>query len=429
VDPGNFGHLSGMLALCSARPQAGDDANRASLFRPSGRAPSPRVSRATPQEGFGRTVFFCTLRRAPLRYLRGLIEVLPWVTMKCWGQVLCLVLPAVAAAQTGSSGASPCAQCHSQARWQPETSMAHALERVEECKTLISNPVLSVTVGKYSYRIERKGTRSEYSVSDGTKTITLPIRWAMGASSAIGQTFILEKDSELYESRVSYFRELKGLAPTMGSEGSVPGDINEAAGRLMSQDDKLRCFGCHATNAVSGRQLTLEGMTPGVQCAHCHEGTEAHLAAVMLDSYELQVPKETKEPSKLQAFTAERVSDFCGQCHRTWAEIAMQPNPGIGNIRFQPYRLTSSKCYDVEDARISCLACHDPHREVNANPIDYDSKCLTCHGGGKPGAKSCRVSKEKCATCHMPKLELPGAHHRFTDHRIRIVKPNDPYPG
>jgi hypothetical protein len=28
----------------------------------------------------------------------------------------------------------------------------------------------------------------------------------------------------------------------------------------------------------------------------------------------------------------------------------------------------------------------------------------------------------------MPKYELPGAHFKFTDHRIRIVKAGEPYP-
>ena len=303
--------------------------------------------------------------------------------------------------------------------------MGHALETVEQCKTLIDHPVLTVTVGKYSYRIERKGTQSDYSVSDGTRTVTLPIRWAMGASSAIGQTFILAKDGELYESRVSYFRDVKALGATLGSQGSAPADITEAAGRLMAQADKLRCFGCHATNAASGNQLTLEKMTPGVQCSHCHQGTESHLAAMLVDNYDLDAHKE----KKTRQFAAEQVSEFCGQCHRTWAEIAMQPNPGIANIRFQPYRLTGSKCYDVDDARISCLACHDPHREVNITPGDYDAKCLACHGGGKAGAKNCSVSKQSCVTCHMPKLELPGSHFKFSDHRIRIAKPNQPFPG
>ena len=116
-----------------------------------------------------------------------------------------------------------------------------------------------------------------------------------------------------------------------------------------------------------------------------------------------------------------------------------QGNPSIANIRFQPYRLTGSKCYDPDDARISCLACHNPHHDFKPQTVNFDKKCLACHAGGnashtkaaslKPGAKACPVAKEKCVSCHMPKLELPGAHYKFTDHRIRIVKPNEPYPG
>jgi len=304
--------------------------------------------------------------------------------------------------------------------------MGHALETVEESKILIDHPVLTATVGKYSYRIERQGNQSRYSVSDGVKTVTLPIRWAMGASSAIGQTYILESDGEFYESRVSYFRERNGLGPTLGSAGSIPADVNEAVGRRMSHDDKLRCFGCHATKATLGRQLTLGKMTPGVQCGRCHEGAETHLVEALTNGDEWE---GSKDWSKLHGLTSEQVSNFCGQCHRTWAEIAVQPNPSIANIRFQPYRLTGSKCYDADDRRISCLACHDPHHEVSAKSADYDLKCQACHGGGKPGAKACPVSRDKCVTCHMPKLELPGANHKFSDHRIRIVKPNEAYPG
>jgi len=303
--------------------------------------------------------------------------------------------------------------------------MGHALETVDECKVLINHPVLTTKVGKYSYRIERKGSESNFSVSDDARTVTMAIRWAMGASSAIGQTYILEKDGQLYESRVSYYRELNGLAPTMGSQGSTPADINEAAGRLMTPDDKLLCFGCHATNAKKGRELTLDKLLPGVQCVHCHEAADTHLAAMLLDSYDLQTPKDLL---KLRNLSAEQVSNFCGQCHRTWEEIVLQGNLGIGNIRFQPYRLTGSKCYDTDDPRISCLACHDPHHELSSQPLDYDQKCLACHGGGKPGAKACKVSKDKCVNCHMQKIELPGAHFKFSDHRIRIVRPNEKYP-
>lgn len=301
--------------------------------------------------------------------------------------------------------------------------MSRALDTVEQSRVLIDHPLLSATYGKYSYRIERKGDQSIYSVTDGTTTVTLPIRWALGASSAIGQTFILEKDGELFESRMSWYRELNGLGPTLGAAGSLPADVHEAAGRLMSHDDKLACFGCHATNAAHGSQLTLDKMVPGVQCSHCHENAEAHLAAMLHKSGEAVIPPA------LSKMSTEQTSNFCGRCHRTWAEIAMQGTPSISNIRFQPYRLTGSKCYDPDDARISCVACHDPHQEVSAQPADYDSRCQACHGGGKVGAKACPVSKSKCVTCHMTKIELPGGHYKFSDHRIRIVKPNEPYPG
>lgn len=319
-----------------------------------------------------------------------------------------------------------CAKCHPEARTQPSTHMARALENVELCSILIDHPLLTATYGKYSYRIERKGTQSIYSVTDGASTISTSIRWALGASSAMGQTYILEKDGQLYESRMSWFRELNGLGPTLGGGNSFPGDLNEAVGRLMSRDDKLACFGCHATHAREGSELTLDKMLPGVQCAHCHRSTEAHLAAMMPGSGKPAVPAGLTDLADL---STEQTCNFCGQCHRTWAEIAMLARPSIANVRFQPYRLTESKCYDPDDARISCLACHDPHTESKAEPAAYDAKCQACHGGGKAEAKACTVAKANCVTCHMPKIALPGAHYRFSDHRIRIVKPNESYPG
>jgi len=239
-----------------------------------------------------------------------------------WPTLLAIsTLPVIAPAHEVDTGSNACAPCHSQGKSQPYTSMGQSLETVENCKVLIDHPVLTATVGRYSYRIERNGNRSDYSVTDGAETITAPVRWAMGASFSIGQTYILEKGGELYESRVSYFRELNGLGPTLGSGGSVPANLNEAMGRLMSLEDKLSCFGCHSTDATSGTQLTLEKLKPGVQCSHCHEGSVSHLAAMLLTGEEAasEIPK-----SLASGLAAEQTSNFCGQCHRTWAEIAME---------------------------------------------------------------------------------------------------------
>ena len=347
-------------------------------------------------------------------------------TLLYFGLLFSAIFPGIARAQADQVRSNPCAKCHWQALSQPATNMARALESVEQSTVLGSHPLLTGTYGKYSYRIERTGNQSNYSVTDGISTISMPVRWVFGASSAMGQTYILEKDGELYESRMSWYRALDGLGPTLGGNTSLPANLLEAAGRLMNRADKLRCFGCHATNAVHGTQLTLDKLLPGVQCAHCHETSEAHLAAMSGGSGK---PSTQSEFSESEELPAEQASNFCGQCHRTWAEIAMQGPFSISNVRYQPYRLTGSKCYDPDDPRISCLACHNPHKEVSDQPTDYDAKCEACHAGGKAAAKHCAVSKSKCVTCHMPKVELPGGHYKFSDHRIRIVKPNEPFPG
>ena len=338
--------------------------------------------------------------------------------------VLLLVSSACVLAQSSQEISAGCAKCHVEARTQPATDMAHALETVEQGRILIDHPLLTATDGKYSYRMERKGDQSVYSVTDGTDTIAMPIRWAMGASSALGQTYILEREGKFYESRMSWFRKLNTLAPTLGQQTSHPANLNEAAGRLLSHDETLRCFGCHATDAVSGQQLALDKMNPGVQCGHCHEAIDAHLANLVKGSGKPVVPAGL---ARLRDLGAEQAANFCGRCHRTWSEIVARQDYSVNNVRFQPYRLWGSLCYDPDDARISCVACHDPHTQVSTQPADYDAKCQACHGGGKAKAKACRVSKNDCTSCHMPKTEIPGAHASFTDHRIRIVKPHEPF--
>jgi hypothetical protein len=320
------------------------------------------------------------------------------------------------------SATGQCAACHAaQARPHAATSMAHAMELVSECAILKTHPLLTFTNGAYTYRIERKGAKSLYSVTDGRETVSAPIGWAFGLGRA-GQTYVFEKDGELYESRVSYYRELDGLDLTTGALNRRPANLIEAAGRRMDAEDKAGCFGCHATNATRGKQLTLDNMTAGIQCERCHGPTASHLEGLK------QRDLKMAQMKNLRSLSSEEISHFCGQCHRTWEEVAAGPKLGVLNVRFQPYRLTNSKCYDSEDRRISCVACHDPHQELNSTASSYDSKCQACHQGGKPITRQCKISQRDCASCHMPKLEMPGAHHKFTDHEIRIVRANAPYP-
>jgi hypothetical protein len=294
-----------------------------------------------------------------------------------------------------------------------------------------SHPQLNISKGPYKYKVETKENKPVYSVTDGTKTISLPIHWSFGKGA---QTWVLEKDGELYESMMSYYPSIDGLAITTGDETLTPQNLDEAVGRKLRKGEPKDCFGCHSTGAVSAGKLHFDTLQTGVTCEHCHVGSNAHLiAAVQGEAY-------TTAPPDLKKLSSEDLSNFCGQCHRTWEAVVRSTWRGEIDVRFQPYRLANSKCFDGTDPRISCIACHDPHRDLVTDDNSYDAKCLACHASKNESAsisaqsanhrdaKACTVASTGCVTCHMPKVKLPNGLVTFHDHEIRIVKPGAPYP-
>lgn len=314
--------------------------------------------------------------------------------------------------------------------------MARAIQLPSADPLFEKHPKLVFQLGAYSYTIARTGADVSYSVTDGHETLTLPLHYAFGTGS---QTFVLEREGKLYESFVSYYPAIDGLDITMGDQRLQPKTLLEAMGRDVTGREARTCFGCHSTDTDSDGKLNLNKVQMGVQCAHCHEGASEHLQAISrgkLDSV----------PPKLKALSPEDLSNFCGQCHRSWETVIRNNWRGPINVRFQPYRLANSKCFDGVDRRISCVACHDPHQEIVRDEKSYDAKCVACHStGAKPSAgmlaahasepasevvmKTCPVAKSDCASCHMPKTQLPGGHMIFADHDIRVVHPGDPYPN
>lgn len=318
----------------------------------------------------------------------------------------------LAALLTIAAEAAPqdCSRCHARETAAfAKSGMAQALEHAKDATLLLAHPRLTAQSGGYSYEI----ADGIYSVTSGTQTLTFPLTWAVG-HGATGQTYMFQHEGTWFESRLSYFPALRALDLTMGAQTITPHTLLEAAGRALSKAETARCLNCHATGA------STPVMIGGVQCERCHGAADDHVQAA-------------KPMRKLSALSAQDQSDFCGQCHRTWADIAANGPRGILNVRFQPYRLANSKCFDGADARIRCTACHDPHRDVVTDVAAYDTKCLACHtSAAKPATMAsqhiCKVAARGCATCHMPRLELPGAHNKFTDHWIRVVRANERYP-
>jgi hypothetical protein len=324
-------------------------------------------------------------------------------------------------------GDKVCGDCHKKLfTGHAQSGMAMAMEPVAESRVLIENPQLSLRVGPYFYEIKRNGKQSSYSVTDGKDTISVPIVYAFGQGRA-GQTYVLQRQGKFYESLVSFYGETKGLDFTIGAQRTIPESLNQAMGRLLSDHEVTSCFGCHSTGGVSGGQIQLEKMTPGVRCEGCHGPGGQHVAAIKAGE---SGSKLIFNPGRLSG--DELTQQFCASCHRGSDEFSLLKSMEINNVRFQPYRIFHSECYS-DDRKISCTACHNPHEPLKQDAAYYDTKCLACHAlKGNPAAEgsfpSCPVANKDCTSCHMPKVDVSAAHFKFTDHYIRIVKPGEKFP-
>jgi Cytochrome c554 and c-prime len=335
-------------------------------------------------------------------------------------------------------GTEACAVCHKQiVNRQLQTPMAHASWRASETEVLRSERSISHSAPPFQSVIAEDRKGSHYTVTRGGEAKSGEIVWTMG-NGTMGQTFILRSDGSLFESQLSYFSSISGLDLTPGHvQGSLQ-DLDAAFGQRESPETAQRCFSCHTTASSSRGQLDEQRATPGVTCEACHGPGALHVKAMRANQFESGL-KLILDPN---SFGPVEQVDFCGACHRAPLDVAAAKDFVPINIRFQPYRLSKSRCWSRPDRRISCVGCHDPHDQLVEDVSFYDAKCLACHASGKsgetPGPQSplaesgklpaCRVSDSRCVSCHMPKYKVAQMHGTFTDHDIRIVRPGVPFP-
>jgi len=326
-------------------------------------------------------------------------------------------------------GSNTCKSCHGNiADIQETTAMYHAGVRATESQVLKAQQRLTFREPRFSYSLTRDAAGALFSVTDGQRQSTVPAVWAFGAGG-YGQTYILEENGAYIESRLSYFTSLNAL-DTPGQPSNTPRGMKEALGRNMDVETVKNCFRCHTTEAVTSNVLEPDKAIPGVTCESCHGPGVRHVAAMRNGRYE-QAAATITNPTFLSPVDS---VDFCGACHSTFADVMMAPaNRSETVVRFQPYRLELSRCWRYAGsarARITCIACHDPHLPLVRDLSAYDSKCLACHSAVRGSAShisamTCKVGTSNCASCHMPKVLAPEVHATFIDHDIRVVRGNE----
>jgi hypothetical protein len=309
--------------------------------------------------------------------------------------------------------------------------MARTASRAADSAVLRSHDTLAFQSGSLRYEVATRDGASLYSVSDGTRSSAVPLAWAFGAGK-VGQTYLFEKDGTFHETRLSYFATLGAAGFTPARAIQQPRDLEEALARPIRQPELGRCFGCHTTASTTEGRFDPAVLMPGVTCEACHGPCRQHVAAAEQGHFD-QARAAVFNPGKLDPVDS---VDFCGACHATFWDVKLAGEAGVAALRSQPHRLQSSRCWKEGDARLTCVACHNPHRPLVREAPAYDQRCLSCHvlsgpvvSGDHPGPP-CKAGKPaSCATCHMPKYEVPDMHFQFTDHLIRVVEAKRPPPA
>jgi hypothetical protein len=331
------------------------------------------------------------------------------------------------------AGADACASCHSSiATSQRATPMAATAMLAKDSADLRSHSPLLFSLGSYRYEIKSESGESAYFyfVTDGVDTLQSTLLWAFG-SGPVGQTYLFKKpNGNLYEARVSYFDSLKALHFTPGFALTSPMRFESAAARYVDPEEIVRCFSCHTTGSTIGGRFDAKQVKLGVTCEACHGPGQKHVDTMRMAKIagidDVQ-DKGIFNPASLRPADA---LDFCGACHGSFWDVVTTVPKGTQTFRMQPYWLQQSKCWGKDgDPRLTCTACHDPHKPLVTDTGFYDKACLNCHPASKdaknladlPG-RACPVGQKNCITCHMPTIYFPEMHHAFRDHRIRIVR-------
>jgi tetratricopeptide (TPR) repeat protein len=333
------------------------------------------------------------------------------------------------------AGASRCAECHS-AIFQAQQSSrhAHTFFRSSELRNLslpqraFSDPT-GANVKHTLKRVAPDVIEQKTEVVD--QVYSAVVKYAFGSGDR-GLTLVGRGEKgQAFELRLSRYRHGTDYGWDITSGHLLrPDEPIRFLGEPLTEDSVRRCLSCHVTSAQA--ITTASGPVAsdhGISCEQCHGPGENHILAVKAD-----LPDRAIIDPRL-ASGAEVVA-LCARCHSPRGGSVARDDPAAA--RFQGASLTWSRCFLESQDALSCITCHDPHRDAVKSPAHYEAKCLSCHSGtSQSGRKQSRSGLESlshapppsvcpvkptegCIGCHMPSVENVVPHSSFTDHFIRV---------
>jgi tetratricopeptide (TPR) repeat protein len=336
-------------------------------------------------------------------------------------------------------GEARCAQCHTDI-WRDQNKSRHAntFYRATELLPIPIPDRLFADPGndKISHAFHKTGNTMEVETDVNGAIYRTIIDYAFGSGDR-GLTLVgHDQEGRTLEYRLSHYPDRVGWDITSGQPRQPDHTDFQYQGRFASRDDLRQCLECHNTNPhaiVTGSDAPRADRAIG--CERCHGPGGNHVQ--ILSSKDFATKSDADLAIARPSLAAgPAIVGLCADCHSA-RKKGLRLVPGSPqSVRFQGTTLTWSRCYIESDGKLDCLTCHNPHKNAEADPHGYESKCLHCHSPAagttvlsqslnvktEPGRQSsCPVQPGGgCIDCHMPKREALMAHTRFTDHFIRI---------
>lgn len=315
-------------------------------------------------------------------------------------------------------GAEACAECHqeifdSYRQTGHYQSSALASEATVEGRFAPGENRLATNHADLSFEMQRIGDTFYQTVHFRELTKSVPMEIVTG-SGHIGQTFLYWVGNSLYQLPISYFRAIEGWSNSPGYHDGTA---------WFSRPVITKCLECHATyaepDARSQNSYVRSSLVLGISCERCHGAGRQHV------EYHQQNPQaEAKFITHPNQLDSQQNNDLCAQCHfgsgnrkanppfsfkpgdSVDEHFAIDNNPkqqGGVHSSNQLARLQMSKCFE-ESASMTCIDCHDPHRNQRGDLRYFSSRCMECHQPEHCGQfeEAGAAIAENCIDCHMP---------------------------
>ena len=275
------------------------------------------------------------------------------------------------------------------------------------------------------HTITREGDQVKYETKVKDDVFRAVIDYAIGSGDR-GLTLVGHDEKKHFqEIRLSKYNDGSGWDLTIGQKPLLTYP-EHYLGNPLSADEVYRCVNCHTTDG----HAVIEKLEPlvadhGIGCERCHGPGANHIKALEGKFKEVAIER----PGNL---SAARLVQMCAQCHGPVGGTVLNPEDKT-TVRFQSVHFVKSRCYTESDGRLSCITCHNPHRNAEEPTRYYELKCLSCHSAPVEGASEhdlavrkaqqtpCPVNPSNdCLKCHMPVERTAIPHSSFSDHYIRV---------